>query len=108
MSPLDSLYSALVQSFSVGEPFLTVREIAVLLHLRSHVDESTCEISEALFIPKPAVTRALDGLVTSGLVHRKRNPNDLRYVRVALSVSGRCYLERLEARLVPAKKQRAA
>jgi len=105
---LNALYSALVESSKAGEPLLTVREIAVLLHLRGRVDCSTGEIAHALYIPKAAVTRAVDMLEGSLLAHRKRNPDDMRFVRVRLSLQGLAYLERLERRLAPAKTKAAA
>ncbi len=108
MSQLDSLYGALVQSFKAGEPILTVREIAVLLHLRGRFDCSTGEMSHALYIPKAAVTRAVDMLEGSLLAHRKRNPDDMRFVRVRLSLQGLAYLERLERRLAPVSEKVAA
>jgi len=105
---LNALYTALVDSFKAGEPILTVREIAVLLHLRNRIDCSTGELAQAIFIPKAAATRAVDMLEGSLLVHRTRNPDDLRFVRVRLTISGIAYLERLERRLAPAKTKAAA
>lgn len=108
MSALDSLHGALVKSFEAGEPLLTMRELTILLHLRLRRDLSTCELSDALSVPKPAITRAVDALETIGLVHRKRNPDDMRFVRMTLSESGRLYLERFERRFTPVSTKAAA
>ena len=105
---LNTLYTALVSSFKDGEPILTVREIAVLLHLRTHLNESTGSISEALHVPKPATSRAIDMLEGCGLAVRKRFEDDLRTNRVRLTLSGIAYLNRLERRLAPAKTKEAA
>lgn len=105
---LNALYSALVESSKAGEPLLTVREIAVLLHLRATPGRRTGEIAEALHMCKGAASRAISGLEGKGYVSNKRDADDFRRNFVTLTIAGQKYLDRLEARLAPAKTKAAA
>lgn len=43
-----------------------------------------CDLQEQTGLPKRTLDRALDRLEDVGIVHRDRDADDLRYVRVAL------------------------
>ena len=55
------------------------------------------EISAALEIPQPTLTRVVDSLVDSALLYRTQSAEDRRKVSVHLSTLGRPKLVRLDA-----------
>ncbi len=64
------------------------RAVAILLEVRREPYRSVCEIAKAVGVAKPSVTRHVDALQKRGLVVRKVNDDDKRYVRVWLTQAG--------------------
>jgi MarR family transcriptional regulator for hemolysin len=69
---------------------LSSAEGNILIHLLTQGDEMGQEqLVEQLDISKPAVSRALDSLVTKGFVIRKPDPDDRRAHKVRLTAKAR-------------------
>lgn len=77
---------------------LTPAQYNVLRILRgSHPNTRTCsEIGQRLLDRTPDVTRLLNRLERSGLVHRKRADHDRRVVEVGITEKGCALLERMK------------
>ena len=79
---------------------LTMREAAVLLQtaataLKQRPGVTVRGLALDLNIPKPSVTRAVDGL--AGLLERVPDPADKRSVLVVATAAGRKFADRLGA-----------
>ena len=68
---------------------VTMIQCHVLLELESAGEVSQKELEERLQTDKAALSRTIDALVRDGLVERRLNDNDRRFVRVALTREGR-------------------
>ena len=69
---------------------LSSAEGNILIHLLTQGDEMGQEqLVEQLDISKPAVSRALDSLVTKGFVIRKQDPHDRRAHKIRLTAKAR-------------------
>jgi len=76
-----------------GQPDLTTRQMAVLLHVYLEPPPHTVRgLAATLGISKPAVTRALDRLSDLGFIRRKRDDSDRRNVLVQRTVAGSVFL----------------
>lgn len=53
------------------------------------VEITMAEVSEAVHLSAPTVSRIIERLLAAGLVARERSPTDRRKVRISLTVSGR-------------------
>ena len=72
---------------------LTARQFALLLSIFMQPGpHAVRDLSRALGLPKPAVTRALDVLERQGFVRRKRDRDDKRDVSVHRTVKGAVFL----------------
>ncbi len=72
---------------------LTARQFALLLAIFMRPGpHSVRELAQALDLPKPAVTRALDVLERLGFIRRKRDQTDRRDVSVHRTVKGAVFL----------------
>tara|TARA_R110002073_G_scaffold20483_6_gene73280 strand:- start:1481 stop:1882 length:402 start_codon:yes stop_codon:yes gene_type:complete len=72
---------------------LTARQFALLLAIFMRPGpHSVRELAQALDLPKPAVTRALDVLERHGFIRRKRDQADRRDVSVHRTVKGAVFL----------------
>jgi DNA-binding MarR family transcriptional regulator len=78
---------------------LTLTQVKLMSALSD--DELTVkELAELLGLSLPGASRAVDGLVERGLLHRREDSADRRMKRVSCTADGRRALERLdEARL---------
>ena len=86
----------------MGEPELTLRQLAILLHVYVAPSPHTVRGLAATFgLAKPAVTRALDRLCALELMRRKTDAEDKRSILVQRTVKGAVYMtefsERIEA-----------
>lgn len=78
------------------EPELGLRQIAILLTIYLEPPpHNVRDLAEMLGVTKPVITRALDTMGQMGLVSRRRDEKDRRNVRIARTVEGALYLERL-------------
>jgi len=66
---------------------MTCRQVAIYLAIKANPDLSIGPLAEALSIPKPPVTRAVDKLQEMGLVRRVTDPYDRRKVKLTAWVS---------------------
>jgi len=92
---------------------LTVEQFQVLRRIRRGFD-SVSAIAEDARTSRPAVSKAVDGLVNRGLVSRLTDPNDRRHIQLSLTEEGarvmngifgeaNRWLEAKFARLTPAE-----
>jgi DNA-binding MarR family transcriptional regulator len=76
-----------------GQPDLTTRQMAVLLHVFLADPPHTVRgLAQTLGISKPAVTRAVDRLEQLGYLRRRREEQDKRSVQVQRTVKGSVFL----------------
>ena len=78
---------------------LTYPQYLVMLVLWDRADRAVGEIGERLLLESSTLTPLLKRLEAAGLVSRRRNPEDERQVRIALTDKGRGL--RVEALAVP-------
>lgn len=79
-----------------GQDF-TQRQLAVLWLLGANpTAPGVRELSGALKVPPPSMTRAVDRLTAAGLAVRKRDPQDARLIRIRITESGKKLLNQLE------------
>lgn len=92
-SALTLWHAVTLAGMARGQPDLTTRQMAVLLHIYLEPQPHTVRgLAATLDISKPAVTRALDRLSHLGLVRRKKDEDDRRNVFVQRTVSGSVFL----------------
>lgn len=76
-----------------GQPDLTTRQMAVLLHVYlSDPPHTVRGLAATLNVSKPAVTRALDRLGALGYVRRKKDEADKRSILVQRTIAGSVFL----------------
>ncbi len=76
-----------------GQPDLTARQFALLLHVYLTPPPHTVRgLAAELNMSKPAVTRALDRLGRHDLARRKRDHQDKRSVLIQRTVKGSVFL----------------
>lgn len=96
LEPKDALtlwHAVTVAGMARGQPDLTTRQMAVLLHVYLEAPPHTVRgLANILGISKPAVTRALDRLSLLGLVRRKKDESDRRSILVQRTVAGSVFL----------------
>ena len=84
------------------KPFdLTITQYNVLRILRGAGDTGLCrnEVGERLVTQVPDVTRLLDRMETSGLINRRRNGEDRRFVATHVTDKGLKLLEKIDREL---------
>lgn len=75
---------------------LTVKQFQVLRRIRRGFN-SVSAIAEDSQTSRPAVSKAVDGLVNKGLVSRLTNPNDRRHIQLSLTAEGALAMDRIFA-----------
>jgi DNA-binding MarR family transcriptional regulator len=89
-------HAAVLQQVRRDGPDLTLRQLAILLHIYLVAPPHTVRgLAETLRVTKPVITRALDTLGAMGLVSRLRDERDRRNVVIKRTVDGALFLERL-------------
>jgi DNA-binding MarR family transcriptional regulator len=84
------------------KPFdLTITQYNVLRILRGAGDAGLCrnEVGERLVTQVPDVTRLLDRMETGGLINRRRNGEDRRFVATYITDKGLKLLEKIDREL---------
>lgn len=66
---------------------ITVEQFHILRHIRKG-HGSVSELAEAKGISRPAISQAVELLVNRGLVTRRQNPEDRRFVQLELTENG--------------------
>ncbi|MDO6966220.1 MarR family transcriptional regulator [Rhizobium alvei] len=78
-----------------GDSDLTIRQIAILLHIYLMPPPHTVRgLAATLNVTKPVITRALDTMGELGLVDRVRDDLDRRNVIIKRTVAGALYLQK--------------
>ena len=97
MTPNDLLLpwrDVMVDMVRLDRPDLSMRQWALLLTVYLTPGPHTVRrLSEALQVPKPAISRALDALSIHGLIKRARDPSDRRIVLVQKTPEGSLFLD---------------
>lgn len=90
---LELWHAVTLAGMARGQPDMTTRQMAVLLHVYLEEPPHTVRgLSNRLDISKPAVTRALDRLEHLGFVRRKKDDTDKRSILVQRTVQGSVFL----------------
>jgi DNA-binding MarR family transcriptional regulator len=78
-----------------GDGDLTVRQLAILLHIYLMPPPHTVRgLAATLNVTKPVITRALDTMGAMGIVDRVRDNVDRRNVIIKRTLAGALYLEK--------------
>jgi DNA-binding MarR family transcriptional regulator len=77
---------------------LAYSEMRILLHLAIYGDSGSSAVAEAIGMSRPAVTEAIDRLVTKEFVERAGHEGDRRRVNVRLTPRATDFAERILAR----------
>jgi DNA-binding MarR family transcriptional regulator len=83
---------------SLAAERVTVEQARILRALSGGHGRSMSDLAEAVLMPHPTVTKAVDRLVDSALVYRRQDLTDRRRVAVHLSDPGRDLVSRLDRR----------
>jgi DNA-binding MarR family transcriptional regulator len=116
LSVLAQLVSSALHDLYAGPFDLTVTEWRVMAALGRFAPLTASDVGKRIVMDKVAVSRAVAGLMTRGLVERATDRNDRRRASLRLSARGRSmharivplardYEERLYAALSPQERQ---
>ena len=81
-----------VRSNAIQDFNLTLIQFHILRHIRKG-SNTVGELAERQQVSRPAISRAVDMLVEKGLVYRRENTNDRRFVQLDLTESGNNLLD---------------
>jgi len=102
VNQLIALLPDLAKAFRTDEPQevlhmdISFPEIFVLRELSSKEEPTMSELGRSISMDLSTLTRTVDKLVKKEFVARKRDPEDRRMVRVALTAKGRRIISRFE------------
>ncbi|GAB5464306.1 MULTISPECIES: MarR family winged helix-turn-helix transcriptional regulator [Hoeflea] len=89
-------HAATLEHVRVIGPDLTIRQLAILLHIYLAPPPHTVRgLAAMLGVTKPVITRALDTMGHMGLVRRVRDDRDRRNVIIKRTVDGALFVEKL-------------
>jgi DNA-binding MarR family transcriptional regulator len=91
---LGALFGLLLRVGKHDDVSLTATQRSVLSELFAGGQLRVGALAELIGAADPTVSRAVDGLVAAGLVHRQPDPDDRRAVLVAATAAGRDRTER--------------
>ncbi len=80
---------------------LTFAKWVAMISLRRFGDLSMTRLAKLAATDRTTLTRAIDSLITDGLVARQASPSDRRIVVVCLTDAGRTLLEAIRAEIRP-------
>lgn len=83
-----------VRAIAAEQFGISVEQIHVLRHIRKGLT-SVKDIAEARQISRPAVSQAAESLVEKGLITRREEAGDRRYVHLALTPAGEALLDQI-------------
>lgn len=89
-----------------GNEDMSMRAAALLFAVADAPGLSVGKYAETLNVSKPAITRATDFLLDSGLVARRVDADDKRLVKISLTKIGEKHAQRIRAGFAPAAKKR--
>jgi DNA-binding MarR family transcriptional regulator len=88
-------HAVTLQQVKSGDGDLTMRQMAILLHIYLMPPPHTVRgLAATLNVTKPVITRALDTMGEMGIVDRVRDTLDRRNVIIKRTLAGALYLER--------------
>jgi DNA-binding MarR family transcriptional regulator len=90
--PLWRMIHAHIRELAVEQFNVTVEQFHILRHIRRGRD-SVSALAEAKDISRPAVSQAVDLLVTRGLILRTTDPQDRRHVKLDLTADGNALMD---------------
>ncbi len=89
-------HAATLEHLRIIGPDLTIRQMAILLHIYLASPPHTVRgLAAKLGVTKPVITRALDTMGAMGLVKRTRDDKDKRNVIIKRTVEGALFVEKL-------------
>lgn len=80
---------------------LTFAKWVAMISLRRFGDLSMTRLAKLAATDRTTLTRAIDSLITDGLVAREASPSDRRIVVIRLTDVGRALLEKIRAEIRP-------
>ena len=83
-----------LRSIAAEQFDISVEQFHVLRHIRKGLT-SVCDIADARQISRPAVSQAAESLVEKGLITRRQEAGDRRFVHLALTPAGEDLLNRV-------------
>ncbi|OCW58080.1 MarR family transcriptional regulator [Hoeflea olei] len=99
LRPSDALglwHAVTLEHVRAVGPDLTVRQMAILLHIYLAPPPHTVRgLAATLGVTKPVITRALDTMGHMGLVRRVRDERDRRNVIIKRTVDGALFVEKI-------------
>ncbi len=90
--PLWRMIHAHIRELAVAQYNITVEQFHILRHIRRGRD-SVSALAEAKDISRPAISQAVDLLVTRGLILRTIDPQDRRHVKLDLTADGNALMD---------------
>lgn len=81
-----------VRGIAVEHFDVTIEQFHILRHIRKGIT-SASELAEVRQISRPAVSQAVELLVSKGLIARQTNAEDRRYIELALTPDGSALLD---------------
>jgi DNA-binding MarR family transcriptional regulator len=104
---LMEFYLTLRRSIDQNSYALTIRQLAVLLTCYMFDEDHTLTgLATRLRVAKPTLSRMLDRLAEGGLIERRADPRDRRYVLFERTYAGKQFLERIR-QPVPSPRKRS-
>ena len=92
-----------------GDGDLTMRQLAILLHIYLVPPPHTVRgLAATLNVTKPVITRALDTMGAMGIVDRVRDNLDRRNVIIKRTLAGALYLEKFGDLIIDRGRQLAS
>ena len=85
--PVWGAVRGVARNNAVQDHHLSLVQFHILRHIR-YGARSVSDLAERQQISRPAISQALDQLVERGLVSRKEDPDDRRFVQLDLTESG--------------------
>jgi DNA-binding MarR family transcriptional regulator len=73
---------------------ISVEQFHILRHIRKGIT-SVSELAEVKRISRPAISQGVDGLVEKGLISRRQDADDRRFVHLMLTEDGEGLLNRI-------------
>jgi DNA-binding MarR family transcriptional regulator len=90
--PLWSMIRSRIRAAATANFGVTVEQFHILRYVRRGI-KSVSDLASARNISRPAISQAVEVLVQRGLLTRTQDPNDRRYVDLALTPEGHALLD---------------
>ena len=94
MFPLWHITRAQIHELASGEYGITSSQFHTIRRI-SQGNASVSALADCMHVSRPNVSRAVDDLVKSGLVNRKRDQNDRRNIQLSLTDKGKKMIKNL-------------